>query len=324
MGGQERVSRFNVSEAGVDELRKHYAETLKPALVNTIAGSKAISVADQHFSIGEFGIWAGNCPPDMEICISDPPDMYAMYLPLTEALEFEIRGQRHLLAPGTIFACDLGHSNSLRFRPNRSHIGIGFSRKALTQQLSEMIDAPVMQDIELMVTADTRNGPGRKLAAMCKLLWTDLVTNANDFIATHSNEMLVRTIMVTLLESFPHRYSALLNRRQPSAVPRHVKRAIDFMMAQIASPLTIEDIAREAGVSVRGLQAAFRQFKDMTPMAYLRQLRLDGVRCELKSGRSRDVLISDIAKRWGFSHMGRFSALYVRAFGETPRQTLDR
>jgi len=83
-------------------------------------------------------------------------------------------------------------------------------------------------------------------------------------------------------------------------------------------------VAREAGVSVRGLQMAFQQFKDMTPMTYLRQMRLDGVRRDLKSCRHRDVLISDIAKRWGFSHMGRFSAMYVNAFGEIPRQTLNR
>jgi AraC-like DNA-binding protein len=319
-----QVSRFKVIEADVDQLRQHYERTIASAHVNPLASRKTISVEDLHFTLGEFDIWAGNCLSGMEVCFSKAPDIYAMYLPLSGVLEFDLRGQEYLSAPGALLACDLGHSNSLRFQPNRSHIGIGFSRKALTQQLSEMIDAPVIQDIELLGTASTTDGPGKKLAAMCKLLWTDLVTNFEDAIDSHSNKMLVRAIMVTLLETLPHRYSSLLDRRQSPAVPRHVKRAIEFMVAQVASPLTIEEIAREAGVSVRGLQMAFQQFKDMTPMTYLRQMRLDGVRRDLTSGAQQDVLISEVAKRWGFTHMGRFSAMYVNAFGEIPRQTLNR
>jgi AraC-like DNA-binding protein len=319
-----QISRFKVIEADVDQLRQHYERTIASAHVNPLASRKTISVEDLHFTLGEFDIWAGNCLSGMEVCFSKAPDIYAMYLPLSGVLEFDLRGQEYLSAPGALLACDLGHSNSLRFQPNRSHIGIGFSRKALTQQLSEMIDAPVIQDIELLGTASTTDGPGKKLAAMCKLLWTDLVTNFEDAIDSHSNKMLVRAIMVTLLETLPHRYSSLLDRRQSPAVPRHVKRAIEFMVAQVASPLTIEEIAREAGVSVRGLQMAFQQFKDMTPMTYLRQMRLDGVRRDLTSGAQQDVLISEVAKRWGFAHMGRFSAMYVNAFGEIPRQTLNR
>jgi AraC-like DNA-binding protein len=324
VGAGEQVSRFKVIEADVDQLRQHYKRTIASAHVNPLAGSKTISVEDLHVTIGEFDIWAGNCQSGMEVCFSEAPDIYAMYLPLAGALELELGGREYLSTPETLLVCDLAHSNSLRFHPNRSHIGIGISRRALTQQLSEMIDAPVIQDIELLATASTTSGPGYKLAAMCKLLWTDLVTNLDDAVGSHSNRMLIRAIMVTLLETLPHRYSSLLDRRQSPAVPRHVKRAIEFMVAQVASPLAIEDIAREAGVSVRGLQMAFQQFKDITPMTYLRQLRLDGVRRDLTSSMQQDALISDIAKRWGFSHMGRFSAMYVKAFGEIPRQTLNR
>lgn len=324
MDAGEHVSRFKVVEADVDQLRQHYRRTIASAHVNPLAGNKTISVEDLHFTIGEFAIWAGNCQSGMEVRFTEAPDVYAMYVPLAGALEFELRGREYMSAPETLLACDLAHSNSLRLHPNRSHIGIGFSRRALTQQLSEMIDAPVIQDIELLATASTTSGPGHKLTAMSKLLWTDLVTNLEDAIGSHSNKMLIRAIMVTLLETLPHRYSSLLDRRQSPAAPRHVKRAIEFMVAQVASPLTIEEIAREAGVSVRGLQMAFQQFKDMTPMTYLRQVRLDGVRRELTSSTQQDVLISDIAKRWGFSHMGRFSAMYVNAFGEIPRQTLSR
>ncbi len=34
--------------------------------------------------------------------------------------------------------------------------------------------------------------------------------------------------------------------------------------------------------------------------------------------------VSKIAYKWGFTHMGRFSAYYTELFGENPSQTLKR
>jgi hypothetical protein len=100
LGEGEHVSRFKVIEADVDQLRQHYTRTIASAHVNPLAGSKTISVEDLHFTIGEFDIWAGNCQSGMEVCFSEAPDVYAMYLPLAGALEFELRGREYLSASG--------------------------------------------------------------------------------------------------------------------------------------------------------------------------------------------------------------------------------
>ena len=34
--------------------------------------------------------------------------------------------------------------------------------------------------------------------------------------------------------------------------------------------------------------------------------------------------MSQIAQKWGFTHMGHFSGYYAKLFGETPSQTLHR
>ena len=82
------------------------------------------------------------------------------------------------------------------------------------------------------------------------------------------------------------------------------------------------DLAIAAGVSIRALQSAFQQFKDTTPSDYWRQLRLEAVRRDfLVSG---DLTVSAVARRYGFVHMGHFSALYKAAFGELPNETIRR
>lgn len=49
--------------------------------------------------------------------------------------------------------------------------------------------------------------------------------------------------------------------------------------------------------------------------------RLDRCRWQLMSVEKQEDSITDIAMRWGFNHLGRFSAMYKKRFGESPRQT---
>jgi len=52
-----------------------------------------------------------------------------------------------------------------------------------------------------------------------------------------------------------------------------------------------------------GLQRAFRQYRDTTPMGYLRRIRLDHAHRELLTADpSRGDTVSAIAARWGFAH----------------------
>ena len=75
-----------------------------------------------------------------------------------------------------------------------------------------------------------------------------------------------------------------------------------------------------AGVSLRSLYAGFQDFCDISPMQYLRNVRLERVRAELTAGPVSGGVAS-VALRWGFTHMGRFSAEYKAHFGESPSQT---
>ncbi|MNE03968.1 Regulatory protein PchR [compost metagenome] len=91
------------------------------------------------------------------------------------------------------------------------------------------------------------------------------------------------------------------------------------MRAHVHEPLTIEQLAEYAGVSVRTLFAGFRDFCDTSPMAYLRNLRLEQVHQELIG--QPQVSVTDIAFRWGFAHLGRFAQEYKRRYGCLPSET---
>ncbi len=112
----------------------------------------------------------------------------------------------------------------------------------------------------------------------------------------------------------------LLSPRAAAGSSQQVRRARDFIHAHAEDPLTVLEIAAEAGCSIRTLQTGFCQAYGLTPVAYLRDLRLDLARYLLLS-RPPETPVSSIAYDCGFSHLGRFSQLYRDRFGELPSTT---
>ncbi|MCV2365742.1 helix-turn-helix transcriptional regulator [Paucibacter sp. DJ1R-11] len=104
--------------------------------------------------------------------------------------------------------------------------------------------------------------------------------------------------------------------RPEPMMPRNLRRALDYLDAHAQSEILLTDIAAAACVSVSSLLRHFNEHLGLTPMAYLRQLRLDRARAELRQGKAGRI--GELAQRWGFQSAGKFSQAYLRRFGERP------
>ncbi|WP_218158408.1 helix-turn-helix domain-containing protein [Variovorax sp. 770b2] len=104
---------------------------------------------------------------------------------------------------------------------------------------------------------------------------------------------------------------------------RHtVAMAREYMQAHADETISVPDLCTATGVSRRALQYAFEDVLRLSPVTYLRVMRLNRVRCELRAC-VRDT-IGDVAARWGFWHLSRFACDYSRLFGELPSATRAR
>ena len=129
-----------------------------------------------------------------------------------------------------------------------------------------------------------------------------------------------RAAAVAMLRTFPH--SGVDLPSEVGTLPAgRIRRAIEFIHAHAQLPLSITEVADAAGLRPRGLQAAFRRELGVTPHDYLRRVRLDRVRAELSTA-GAGTTVSEVARRWGFAHMGRFAASYLQRFDEYPSQTI--
>ena len=77
--------------------------------------------------------------------------------------------------------------------------------------------------------------------------------------------------------------------------------------------------AEQLGYTHRDI-ASFNEVLAQSPAQYLRTVRLNRVRRELRTEEATNV--QDVAARWGFWHMSRFAQSYHAMFGELPSETL--
>ncbi|WFU12383.1 AraC family transcriptional regulator (plasmid) [Rhizobium sp. CB3090] len=310
-------SVFKIVDADADEMTEHYARTLSPAKVEPLQRGSLISVEDRHYAVGRCSVWNGKCHSGMRVTLSSGPDAYALYLPSSGVMAIDTGRNQLVSEPSIGLLGDMSRFDRLVLHEDRSHIGIAFEKSAMIRQLSELLDAPVNGNIEFADTVDLASVKGLRITSLGNLIWSCLDVDDEHQSSSTFVERLLQAMMITLLETVPNNYSARLAKPASPAIPKRLKRAIEYMHANISSPMTITDIAEAAGTSVRALQAAFQQFKGTTPLNYIRTTRLECVRKELTDPAS-SLSVAEVARSWGFSHMGRFAALYQQSFGEMP------
>jgi AraC-like DNA-binding protein len=106
--------------------------------------------------------------------------------------------------------------------------------------------------------------------------------------------------------------------------PRAIRAAIEILEEEAHLPTTVSSLAARSHVSVRSLQEGFRSYLGMSPMAYLREVRLRRAHQTLLESDPSEVTVAAVAYRWGFTNIGRFAAVHADRYGEAPSVTLHR
>lgn len=127
-------------------------------------------------------------------------------------------------------------------------------------------------------------------------------------------------LLAALLVHQPHSVQERLAAQCPPLAPRHVRRVEEYLLAHPHEAITPDRLAEIAGVSVRSLFLGFQRYRGISPMKFLRELRLHRVRDELLLA-PEGTTVTEVALRWGFYHLGRFAQEYRALFGQSPSQT---
>jgi AraC family transcriptional regulator len=97
--------------------------------------------------------------------------------------------------------------------------------------------------------------------------------------------------------------------------PSQIRAVDDYLALNLHKKVALASLARTAGCSIRHFQREFQETRGMTPMRYLRALRIDRARKLLAEGR---LSLTAIAEECGFGYVQHFVKSFKDSTGLTP------
>lgn len=107
------------------------------------------------------------------------------------------------------------------------------------------------------------------------------------------------------------------SRRPGELSDRRLARVIELVTVHFADPLTLEQLAAEAGISKYHFTRVFRQKVGMTPYRFVKETRLAAAREMLVT---TDLAVAEIATHCGFTAASHFATAFSQRYGMSPQE----
>lgn len=303
----------------VEATRMMVGRVFKPHQLTVVGPRQRLDSAMHHVSLGEVSLNRLRYGADVRIEPDALGDFFLVQMPLKGRARIECGAQTVDSTPETASVLTATEPTRMQWSGDSDQLLVKISRSLLERTLAVQLGRPLDEAIRFSLAFP------RRLSG----LWMNTLAYVMEISRQESElwrhrlltSQLEQLLAVTLLSAQPHNYSHTSPARSGSVLPRHVRKAQEFLDAHAHEPIRVEQLASVAGVSVRSLYAGFKEFSGVSPMQYLKGLRLERARAELLGG---SASVATVALRWGFGHLGRFSADYRERFGESPSESLRR
>jgi AraC-like DNA-binding protein len=193
------------------------------------------------------------------------------------------------------------------------------ARGALETELSAMLGRTIVRPLTFDVAVE--HAPESAFGRSLDLLVTEVMNDGLTSIPVMANR-LTRMVMTGILTSYRHSYTAELEQPPGWTGSKPIRTAIDLIEDRPCDIVTVGDLAKAVGLSVRALDSGFRRYVGVPPMRYLRKVRLARVHTGLLAADPEATTATAVARDWGFLHYGRFAAEYQQVYGCTPAASL--
>ncbi len=255
------------------------------------------------------------------------PEMGGFYLfqfVLGGACEIRHRGRAEAVCDGHGYVVDPADPLSKTWNEDCEQLIVRVDRSLFegfaAREMGVDVEGRLDFDFDILSVA---SGP-RCIVELAEAVREDAAHTRNCLTHPRVTDHLDVTMMSLLLASFPHRFREEYDRAGDACAPYYVRRAEDHVRAHWREPISIGDLAGAANVSVRSLFNGFRRFRGLTPMGYVKTLRLDLAHDELLRADPAERSVTEIAMACGFTHMSKFARDFAGRFGERPSALLGR
>jgi len=310
------------------QVTRDVARVFKPHSLRVRGSDSGLRAQMSTIRRGNFSVSRLEYGADVEIDPDRLDDFFLVQIPVAGSADIACGGVRFESTPRAASLVSPTLPLRMLWRAGNAQICVRFERAFVEQHcashLGHALGAPLSFDPNLAL-----EGPSARYFLKLLALCIDELTLARDddgrihpLMFDRVGDQFAASLLSALLYGQTHSFSDELLRPAGRVAPHCVRRAEEYIHERYREHVTVERLAEVAGVSARTLFAGFREFRNTTPMAYLKDLRLDKARQSLLAGGAADVAqVTNIALDCGFSHLSRFAASYRSRFGETPSKT---
>lgn len=317
------LARFSLFESSdLDEARERVARVFCPHRLDMI-GRGRFDACHNHVSGERLSLNYIQYGAKTLIAPGELTDFYLLQIPLSGGAAINNGPDHYYSCPKKAAVLNPHLPTTMIWDEGCRQILVKVEREALQDHLSQLLGSGAGKPLTFSGPLDLTSDVGSALYGLIM----HLVRQAdNGQVMLSSGGLLARqlesVILSGILEAGQHNYSRYLRPTRSAVAPRHVRKAEEYVRNNLDSPISLDDIANAAGVTARSLQLGFRNFRNTSPMALLRAERLRRVHEELMAG-APGASVTEVATRWGFSHLGRFSQIYKEKYGQSPSTTLQ-
>lgn len=302
----------------IDAARASVAASLAPHRL-TALGSVGVDVLHNAAQLEHISLHYIDYGAEVEVA-ADGLDFQLIQIPLAGTATITAGSRTFNATPSTAVMTGAGEKVRMRYSAGNPRLMVRVAAPLLRERLAIARSTGLKVSQLPGATLDVAHGRGRSWRSLLDVLLADLEREGALATTPLAASTLELAIVDTLIASLAEDTASVVP--ECAANERIIRRAARLIDDHCAEPLSTPDIAEAVGLSIRALQAGFKAYLNTTPMAYVRHARLMRVRDALRDGSA--VSVTDAAARWGVTHLGRLSADYRTAFGESPSETLQR
>jgi AraC-like DNA-binding protein len=215
-----------------------------------------------------------------------------------------------------------GQPTTIIFEPGFEQLILRIKAAALENALTTLLGAKP----RTALVFDPTTPPKQPSAQLLRELTMFLAKQLNSTAAQLPKPMLLeleQALIVTFLSAHRHNFTDVLESPAKESAPLVVRSAEEYIEANWARAITIEELASQTSTSIRSLYAAFAKYRGYSPMKFAKSVRLRHARQMLLEGNPR-TSVSQIAFKCGFGNLGHFASDFRQTFGELPSEVFAR
>ncbi|MFK7854623.1 MAG: AraC family transcriptional regulator [Granulosicoccus sp.] len=285
-------------------------------------GGKALSLVYNHAAGNRVSVNYLHYGADVSIDPGMLDSFYLLQIPLSGQSHVQHRGENVEASVNTATVLNPDRPTKMKWGGNCQMLLLQVDKTYLDEVAQDITGTPLPGPVRFRTSVNLTSHDGamlkRRIMSRVNAIEHGQLFQGNaNSVQDLEAEFELTSALLMLQES---NVSHIMFEPNVEATTLSLQLAIDYIHAHFHENISLKDIASNANVCVRALQKGFKDRHGLTPMRYLKNVRLDHARYQLMV-RSDTPSVTSVAYNAGFTHLGRFALEYKTRFGVSPKQT---